>query len=92
MRGVWIPDEPHLVRSLLMGRKLSAGIACSFGSEGVPHGYAVRSTPDQGKHMCETCADAYDHLVDAQNAWQAAITTNVRDNHRRLASLESVQA
>ena len=58
-----------------MGRKLSAGIACKFGKDGAPHGYAVRTAPDSDAHMCEPCADAFDHLVDAQNAWQKQISS-----------------
>ncbi len=51
-----------------MGVKRSAGIACKYGKG--EHGYAVRTATDNITHMCEPCADAFDNLVDAQNAWQ----------------------
>ena len=66
-----------------MGRKLSAGIACNFGKGS--HGYAVRSHPeDTSVHMCEPCADAYDNFVEAEDAWQAQMTS---DASRRIVEV-----
>ena len=47
--------------------KRSAGIACEYGDGS--HGYAVRTAPDEDTMMCEECADIFDTLADAQDAW-----------------------
>lgn len=66
----------------MMGRKLSAGIACNFGKGS--HGYAVRSHPeDLSIHMCEPCADAYDNLATAQEVWDVQVTSDA-SNLKRL--------
>ena len=50
-----------------MGIKRSAGFACDYGN-GI-HGYAVRTAPDENTMMCEECADVFDTLAEAQDAW-----------------------
>ena len=50
--------------------KRSVGIACKYG-EG--HGFAVRTAGETGTNMCEECADLFDALIDAQDAWQAQV-------------------
>ena len=54
--------------------KRSAGFACDYGNG--THGYAVRTSPDRDNMMCEPCANAYDALIDAQDAWQNQMTSD----------------
>ena len=54
--------------------KRSAGISCDYGNG--THGYAVRTALEDNSNMCEPCADAYDTLIDAQDAWQNQLTSD----------------